>query len=191
MSDETLRTLITCGTTIFVALISNILVFSISKINNKIEKENTFFQKQYEKLYMPIHKILIFDLSRESEKFNKIFDIINANYYLTNSVFREKYEECIRLKKITIAFEDVIITGCICLEDELGYKNTKPNQKQKWLLSNVNQNSYLKKFAFIILNILFASSISYLLIYLNVFLPISIIIVTLLTIAIIFGVTLK
>lgn len=156
MSDETLRTLITCGTTIFVALISNILVFAISKINNRNANENNILQKQYDNLFMPIHKILFFSELNDEDKISQICNVINNNYNLSTDFLREKYNDCVKKKKITKNFISTIKDGCLCLEKHLGYTKTKLSKQQKEF-SNVilhSKKSHYLDIVFVIVSML-------------------------------------
>ena len=149
MSDETLRTLITCGTTILVALISNVLVFAISKINNRSANENSILQKQYDHLFMPIHRILFFTKLNDNDKITQIHNILYDNYGLSTNFLREKYNECIKKKEITKDFISTITNGCLCLENNLGYTKTKLSKQQKEYSNVVFQSNKSHYFSLI------------------------------------------
>lgn len=147
MDAETLRTLITCGTTVLVALISNILVLLITRTNDKKSKDNSILEQQYNKVFSPIHRILFFTDIGYSEKIKRIYSIIYSNYQLSTKLLREEYENCVSKNTITIDFKHLIDDGCKCLEKALGYTTTKLSKQQKEISKNIiYSGDYSKKY---------------------------------------------
>lgn len=97
MSEETLRTLISCATTVLVALISNILVFALTKQNNKITTKRSITEEQYIKIISPLHKILFFDGQnknihhKDKDRHQLILDIISVNYHIVPESIRKSF----------------------------------------------------------------------------------------------------
>ena len=105
MDEETKRTLITCGTTIFVALMSNILVFAISKLNNKNQNDKSILEKQYKEIFAPIHKMLYYGISDKNNiQYDKIDKTLSDNYYLIPKSILDSFSNINDGHKITFQF---------------------------------------------------------------------------------------
>lgn len=137
MDTETIRTLITCGTSILCIIASNIFIYISSKTNEKKSKNVSILEQQYNKIFSPIHKILFFTNLTDYDKITKIYNIIYSNYQLSTELLREEYNKCASENKIRIHFEILIDDGCKCLEKALGYTKTKLNKQQKEISKNI------------------------------------------------------
>lgn len=137
MDTETIRTLITCGTSILCIIASNIFIYISSKTNEKKSKNVSILEQQYNKIFSPIHKILFFTNLNDYDKITKIYNIIYSNYQLSTELLREEYNKCASENKIRIHFEILIDDGCKCLEKALGYTKTKLNKQQKEISKNI------------------------------------------------------
>ena len=137
MDTETIRTLITCGTSILCIIASNIFIYISSKTNEKKSKNVSILEQQYNKIFSPIHKILFFTNLNDYDKITKIYNIIYSNYQLSTELLREEYNKCASENKIRIHFEILINDGCKCLEKALGYTKTKLNKQQKEISKNI------------------------------------------------------
>lgn len=150
MDAETLRTLITCGTTVLVALISNILVFAVTMINNNTNKKNSISEEQYKKIFAPIHKILYFDeIYNDELKYKTIKQVIDNNYHLVPKNIRESFLD-IELEKIEcdeydykmFHFQNKILICYAYLGSVLGYSKTKLSRgEMKYAKSIINHKS--------------------------------------------------
>lgn len=130
--NETLRTLITCSTTVLVALISNILVFAVTKINNKTDKKNSISEEQYTKIFAPIHKLIYFNMdtiNNDELKYELIEKIISDNYHIVPVNIRNKYISARNLNS-AIDFEKSIDIVFRYLSSVLGYSKEKLSQDE-------------------------------------------------------------
>lgn len=168
MDTETIRTLITCGTSILCIIASNIFIYISSKTNEKKSKNVSILEQQYNKIFSPIHKILFFTNLNDYDKITKIYNIIYSNYQLSTELLREEYNKCASENNIRIHFEILIDDGCKCLEKALGYTKTKLNKQQKEISKNIiylnNLNDYHKGHEIITISVTFVSVIINLLI---------------------------
>lgn len=131
MDPETKRTLITCGTSVLCIIVSNIFIFLSSKNNDKKNKNISILEQQYNKLFIPIHRLLFFSDLADCDKITRIYNVIYSNYNLSTELLREAFYKCSSKKRITYEFEEIIIDGCKCLEKALGYTKTKLSKQQK------------------------------------------------------------
>lgn len=133
LDNETLRTLITCCTTVLVALISNILVFAVTKINNKTDKKNSISEEQYTKIFAPIHKLIYFNMdtiNNDELKYELIEKIISDNYQIVPANIRDNYidtEDTDNAKN----FEENIDIVFRYLSSVLGYSKEKLSRKER------------------------------------------------------------
>lgn len=132
LDNETLRTLITCCTTVLVALISNILVFAVTKINNKTDKKNSISEEQYTKIFAPIHKLIYFNMdtiNNDELKYELIEKVISDNYHIVPVNIRNKY---ISVQDVDSAeeFEKSIDIVFRYLSSVLGYSKEKLSQDE-------------------------------------------------------------
>ncbi|MCH5317909.1 MAG: hypothetical protein J1E05_08025 [Eubacterium sp.] len=122
MSEETLRVLITSGTTIFVAFMSNILVYAISKLNNKNQNDKSILEEQYKQIFAPIHKILFYDISDgKSIQYSKIDEILSEHYFLIPKSILESFSNINEIKDDMEQFEYNIKICFRYLSSILGY----------------------------------------------------------------------
>lgn len=133
LDNETLRTLITCCTTVLVALISNILVFAVTKINNKTDKKNSISEEQYTKIFAPIHKLIYFNMDtvdNDELKYELIEKIISDNYHIVPVNIRNKY---MAVQDVDSAeeFEKSIDIVFRYLSSVLGYSKEKLSIKER------------------------------------------------------------
>lgn len=131
MTDETLRTLITCGFTFGGIVISNSFVYLSSKSKEKKSKQDSITEQQYKKVFTPIHKLLFFVSASETKKIDEINSIIYDNYELVADEIRDSFEACLLSQKITEDFEKLINSCYKVLGTQLGYANLKIDKEDR------------------------------------------------------------
>ncbi len=164
MSDETLRTLITCGTTILVTLISNILVFAMSKLNNKNQNDQTILEKQYKEIFAPIHKMLYYETSDKNNiPYDKIDKTLSNNYYLIPKSILDSFSNINDIETNIDGFKNYISTCFRYLSSILGYSKENLSghdrrEAKKILSSKSFDYTYTKTVTiFIILSVVLSS----------------------------------
>lgn len=162
MNEETIRTLITCGTTVLVALISNILVFALTKHNNNGITKRSISEEQYIKIFAPIDKLFFFDDLLPEEQYKKITEILADNYYIVPENIRISYSE-INEKDFGKTFSNFSsnVTDCFkYLSSMLGYSREKLSRDE---IKNAKKILNRKSLDFLISrNVIIFSIISFL-----------------------------
>lgn len=127
MNDETLRTLISCGATVLVTLISNTLVYLLTKQNNRDITKRSISEKQYIKIFAPIDKLFYFNKLSDKEKYKKITKIISNNYYIVPESIRVSYSNIDEkdFKKTLSDFQSDATDCFKYLSSMLGYSREK------------------------------------------------------------------
>ena len=150
MDGETLRTLITCLSSIFIALSSNAFVFLSTRTNEKKNKNNSILEQQYNKVFTPIHKIVFFK-SEYINKISAIERIISDNYELVADEIKDKFFECKQINGITTSFKNLIDACYKVSRNKLGYSNLKLKKEEKEStkkvisIYGVQKKSFVKK----------------------------------------------
>ena len=164
MDEETKRTLITCGTTIFVALMSNILVFAISKLNNKNQNDKSILEKQYKEIFAPIHKMLYYGISDKNNiQYDKIDKTLSDNYYLIPKSILDSFSNINDIEKNVDNFKNYISICFRYLSSILGYSKESLSghdrrEAKKILSSKSFDYTYTKTVTiFIILSVILSS----------------------------------
>lgn len=144
MDDETLRLLISCGTTVLVAIITQVFIYIITKINNKDSKKNSILEEQYVKIFAPIHKILFYDnIENRNRLYWEIDHIISNNYPIVPKRIRELYTEI--KDKDDSEFKSFKKEISICFRyssSMLGYSRERLSREEKKIAKKVlNQKS--------------------------------------------------
>lgn len=154
MSEETIRTVISCGTTVLVALISNILMFALTKHSNNGMTKRSISEEQYIKIFAPIDKLLYFDCYSELEKYNIITKIISDNYYIVPENIRISYSSIGRNFEGLNDFEYDVLTCFKYLSSTLGYSREKLSKKEiktaKRILNRKSNDVIISKYSFLL-----------------------------------------
>ncbi len=132
MDEE--RTIISCITTVLVALITNALVYMITRLNDKNTKSDSILREQYERIFAPIHKILYFDKPEKDKfKYIEIKEIISNNYSFLPEAIRSSFLK-IDIDKSNKEFEDFKKINEKCfkyLRSRLGYSREKLSKDER------------------------------------------------------------
>lgn len=132
LEPETKRTLITCCTTVFGTISAVIITQLFTYLNNKSDKSKSIYQKQYEEIFSPIHRVLFFAPSDNViENLRIIRNIIYKNYGFASDALIEEFIKCDDNNKITDDFIQIIKSGYILLRNKLGYSKLKLKRVDK------------------------------------------------------------
>ncbi len=165
MDEETKRTLITCGTTIFVAIFTNILVYAMSKLDNKKQNDKSILDNQYKQIFAPINKILFYDISDgKSIQYSEIDKILSENYYLIPKSILNSFSNIDDIENDMESFKNDISTCFQYLSSILGYskENLSGHDRRaakKILSSNSFDYAYSKMVTYFIIGSVVISSI--------------------------------
>ncbi len=132
LDSETKRTLITCCTTVFGTLGAIIITQLFTYLNNKNDKDKSIYQKQYDEIFSPIHRVLFFISStNDTDIMETISNIIYNNYSFASDALIEEFIKCFDDNKITEEFTQIIKSGYVILRNKLGYSKLKLDKKDK------------------------------------------------------------
>lgn len=127
MELEFLATLITGCISLFTPLLKYFSELNVQSKNKK-SHNNSVEEQQYQLVFIPLQRILLF--SNENSQLSEIKEIINQNLELVPNQLLKTFKCCLEKKKVVADFKKQIDTGYIILNNKLKYSNSKLDSKK-------------------------------------------------------------
>ncbi|MCI9641221.1 MAG: hypothetical protein HFJ98_00275 [Eubacterium sp.] len=137
MSDETLRTLITCGFTFGGILVSNLFVFLGTRSHERKTKQNSILEQQYKNFFVPLHRAIFFSDLSDIEIFECCEKLIKDNYELIPPKIKTDFLDFYKDNHLSNEFENNINHCYIELSNKLGYSKIQLEPKDKETVQNI------------------------------------------------------
>lgn len=115
----------------FIPLLTPLLKFLLEanvQFKNKKSHNNSIETQQYQLVFIPIQRILLF--SNKNDQLSEIQETINQNLELVPNQLLETFKCCLEKKEVVDDFKKQIDTGYIILNNKLKYSNSKLDSKK-------------------------------------------------------------